>query len=204
MRLLYGTRNQAKVDAMREALLNGRIEIVGPRELGMGPLEVDETGNDPLANARIKAWSYFRAARMPAFSCDSGLYIDGLEESLQPGVHVREVNGRYLDDEQMIEHYSRLARRCGGQCVAQYRNAICLVLDEHAVHEHMGDDISGERFLISCRAHERRREGFPLDSLSVHIGSGRYYLDMGESRVSTTYEGFRAFFERFVPLGPNS
>lgn len=199
MRLLYGTGNQAKIEAMRKALLGTDIEIVSPVELGIVPPTVDEVGNSPLENARIKAWAYFRAARTPSFSCDSGLYIDGLDESLQPGVHVRNVNGRYLDDEHMIEYYSSLARQLGGQCVAQYRNAVCLILDEATVYEHMGDDISGERFIISSRPHEKRRPGFPLDSLSIHITYGKYYFDMDSSRPSPTYRGFRAFFERVLP-----
>lgn len=42
---------------------------------------------------------------MPVFSCDSGLYFDGVhgvQEEIQPGVHVRNVNGRSLLDEDHI------------------------------------------------------------------------------------------------------
>ncbi|MGE5580577.1 MAG: non-canonical purine NTP pyrophosphatase [Bacillota bacterium] len=199
MRILYGTGNQAKLETMRSILADTGIEVVGPDEVGIRLPAVQENGRSPLENARLKAWAYFRAARMPAFSCDSGLYIEGLDDDLQPGTHVRNVGGRKLDDEQMIEYYSGLARSLGGQCVAQYRNAICLILSEDTVYEHMGDDISGVRFLLSSKAHEKRRPGFPLDSISVEIGTGRYYIDMDSAEISSIDEGFRAFFDRFVP-----
>ncbi len=211
MRLLYGTGNPGKIEAMRRALLDLGIEIVAPAEVGVRHPAVDETGRDPLENARLKAHAYYRVARMPVFSCDSGLYIEGLDDSRQPGVHVRNVDGRYLDDEEMIRYYSGIARQCGGRCVARYKNAICLLLDEDTIYEHEGDDISGERFIITSTPHQSRRPGFPLDSLSIHIGSGEYYLDRAALRVTTTYEGFRKFFRRVLtamdpptPISPSN
>ena len=196
MRLLYGTGNPGKIEAMRRALIDVGIAIAAPDEMGVKHPAVDETGRDPLENARLKAWAYFGPARTPVFSCDSGLYIEGLDDSRQPGVHVRNVEGRYLNDEEMIQHYSWIARQRGGRCVARYKNAVCLILDEDTVYEHAGDDISGEKFIISSVPHQKRRPGFPLDSLSIHIGSGQYYMDRPTLRVTTTYEGFREFFKR--------
>jgi XTP/dITP diphosphohydrolase len=198
MRLLYGTGNPGKIESMRRALQGLGIEVVSPAEVGVPHPEVDETGRDPLENARIKARAYYQVARMPVFSCDSGLYIEGLDDSRQPGVHVRNVEGRYLNDEEMIRYYSGIAGQCGGRCVARYKNAICLILDNNTVYEHAGDDISGEKFIISSVPHPKRRPGFPLDSLSIHMSSGDYYMDRDTLRVTTTYEGFREFFKRVL------
>ncbi|MGM9988405.1 MAG: non-canonical purine NTP pyrophosphatase [Bacillaceae bacterium] len=199
MKLVYGTTNQAKLKSMKEYVEAIGIEIIGLNAFSHLQIpSVDETGNDPLENARIKALAYYEVTKMPVFSCDSGLYIEGIEDSLQPGVHVRNVNGQYLDDDQMIAYYSGIAKSYGGQCVAQYKNAICLVLGENEIYEYMGEDISGEKFMIASRSHEKREKGFPLDSLSVEIETGNYYFDIDSSEESSTGEGFRNFFSKVL------
>ncbi|PKM63250.1 MAG: hypothetical protein CVU97_01105 [Firmicutes bacterium HGW-Firmicutes-21] len=196
MTLLYGTGNQAKVEHMNSMLENTDIKIIGLDDLNTVVPKVDETGNDPLENAYIKAMAYYNSFKVPVFSCDSGLYIEGLEDSLQPGVHVRNIGGNYLNDDGMITYYSSLAQNMGGQCFAQYKNAICLIFNESLIFKHMGDDISGNRFIITAKPHPKRRVGFPLDSLTVHIESGKYYYDMEENRSSVMAEGFRNFFAK--------
>lgn len=194
MRFIYGTGNQAKLQFMKDTLSTLPLEIVGMQTVLDAIPNIDESGNDPLENAIIKATAYYDMLRVPVFSCDSGLFIEELDESLQPGVHVRNMNGKYLTDDEMLQYYSSIAKKCGGACHAVYRNAICLIYDEHHTYKYMGDDISGESFLISCTPHSRRRAGFPLDSLSVHIDSGKYYFDLDEECASSTAPGFQNFF----------
>jgi len=44
-------------------------------------------------------------------------------------------------------------------------------------------------------------KGFPLDSLSVHINTGKYYFDVDELKDrSSMDEGFRNFFIRTLEL----
>ena len=73
--------------------------------------------------------AYYQVFKMPVFSCDSGLYFDEVPDEIQPGVHVRNVNGRCLSDDEMIAYYTGLAKQYGN-LTAYYQNAICLVLDE--------------------------------------------------------------------------
>ena len=162
--------------------------------------QVEENGNNPLENAEIKARAYYEAFSMPVFSCDSGLYFDGLEEELQPGTHVRRVNGKELTDEEMREYYASLAREHGGQLVARYRNAIFFIVDDEKCFSSMDEKLNSEPFLIVPKAHERREKGFPLDSLSVDIESGEYYYDIQNKSVDklAVEEGFKAFFEKVL------
>ena len=135
---------------------------------------------------------------MPVFSCDSGLYIDGIPQEEQPGIHVRTVNGRYLSDEEMLEHYSGLARKYG-DLTARYRNAICLVLDEEHIYRAMDKSMESAPFIITSRPHSAiRKKGFPLDSLSVDIRTGKYYYDLEEKELDqvATGDGFLDFFRR--------
>lgn len=199
--LLYGTGNAGKLAAMRGHLAGLPLRIIGLNEITADLPAIDESGNDPLENAKIKALAYHKAIGMPVFSCDSGLYIQGAPEALQPGVHVRNVNGKQLNDEEMIAHYSALAAQLGGNITVQYRNAICLVLSENEVFTHMGDDIAGDVFLLTAKPHPARTPGFPLDSLSVHIETGMYYYDMAAKKdLSRMDEGFCAFFSKALKI----
>lgn len=198
MKLLYGTGNPAKLKYMREMLEGLDLDILGLKDIGVQLDDIDESGNHPLENARIKALAYYRALRTPVFSCDSGLYIEGLNPEEQPGVHVRRVKGKVLSDEEMIAHYSGIAARFGGAVRAVYTNAICLVLDEEHRYEYDGEDIASGPFLIVNEVHPKRDKGFPLDSISIEIATGRYYLDLDSTRKSV-YEdsvgmAYRTFF----------
>lgn len=196
MRVLYGTTNQAKLNSMRRITKRLGIEIIGLKELGLPLPKVEENGKNPLENARIKAECYYKAFGMPVFSCDSGLYFDGLEEELQPGIHTRRVNGKELSDEEMIAYYADLARKHGNQLIGRYRNAICFILDESHVYESMDVSLATESFVLVDMPHENKVPGFPLDSLSVDIKTGKYYYDLEERSVeSEMEEGFYQFFK---------
>ena len=124
MKLLYGTTNEAKLKAMRHALQGSNISIIGLNELNKHVPKVEESGNSPLENAKLKAIAYHAAFKMPVFSCDSGLYFDELPEDKQPGIHVRRVDGKELSDEEMLAYYGSLATRYGGKLTGRYKNAI--------------------------------------------------------------------------------
>lgn len=197
MKILYGTTNAAKLEGMREILKGLDVEIVGLNSIVIENDYISETGNNPLENARIKALEYYKKAGMPVFSCDSGLYIKGLKEEQQPGVYVRRVNGKELTDEEMIGYYGGIAKENGGQVFARYENAICFVLNEEKTYEYQGEEISSEEFIIVDVPHQRRQDGFPLNSLSVEVNSNKYYFDIEKKEKGDKItEGFRAFFKR--------
>ena len=106
MKLLYGTTNNGKLQAMKNALKDFDIELIGLNDLEGEIPQIKEDGATPLENAETKARAYFEAFHMPVFSCDSGLYFDNVPDGVQPGVHVRNVNGKYLSDEEMQEYYT--------------------------------------------------------------------------------------------------
>lgn len=203
MKLLYGTGNLAKVQAMQNRLSELNIELISLADLkkqGFTIPEVPETGSTPLENAVQKAHAYYEAFRMPVFSCDSGLYFEDVPEEVQPGVHVRTVNGVYLTDEQMLEHYTGLVKKYG-RLTARYRNAICLVQDAEHSYEAMNPDMESETFWLTDTPHSSiRREGFPLDSISLDPETGKYFYDLPETSVDqvAVEDGFLTFFENIV------
>lgn len=198
MRLLYATGNPAKITAMQNRLKELGIELAGLRDLDREIPKVVEDGSTPLENARKKALGYYEAFQIPLFSCDSGLYIDGIPEELQPGIHVRTINGKYLTDAEMMEHYSGLAAKYG-DLTARYRNAICLVLDKDHIYQAMEESMASEPFIITSKPHVRRKEGFPLDSLSIDIKTGKYYYDLEGDELDqvAVEDGFLDFFKKY-------
>lgn len=196
MKILYGTTNQAKLESMRRITKSLDLEIIGLKDLNQPLPTVDESGRDPLENAKMKARAYYDVFSMPVFSCDSGLYFDGLEESVQPGTHVRRVNGTELSDEEMIEYYSAMAKEHNDRLIGRYRNAICFIVDDENIFSGMDVSLETESFMLVSTPHEKRVTGFPLDSLSVDIDSGKYYYDLENHSVdqSAIEQGFRNFF----------
>lgn len=198
MKLLYATGNSAKVTAMRNRLSTLEIELIGLKDLNLAIPEVIEDGNTPLENASKKALGYYEAFQMPLFSCDSGLYLDGIPQELQPGIHVRTINGKYLTDAEMMDYYSGLAVKYG-DLTARYRNAICLVLDKKHIYKAMEESMASKPFLITSKPHPRRKEGFPLDSLSIDIRTGKYYYDLEKDELDqvAVEDGFLEFFKKY-------
>lgn len=183
MTILYGTGNPAKLGAMKKRLETLHMEIIGLKDLNRDIPDVKETGNTPIENARLKAIAYYEAFQMPVFSCDSGLYFDNVPDDVQPGVHVRNVNGRKLSDAEMLSYYSGLAKKYG-DLTARYKNAICFVMDKDRIYESMDPSLESEKFIISSKPHKNGivKKGFPLDCLSVDIKTGKYYYDLAEEK----------------------
>lgn len=203
MRLIYGTGNAAKLHVMREALCGLPLEVVGLSEIApLSVLTIRENGDSPLENARIKARAYFAALGEPVFSCDSGLYFDGLPAELQPGVHARRVNGKTLTDAEMIAYYGGLARRYG-TLRARYQNGICLITANGTEICCEDDSLCSAWFGISETPHAGWLEGFPIDSLSVRLSDGTPYLELGDEykQMICDLSGYRTFFEKLLQEG---
>ena len=205
MELLYGTTNKAKLESMRRISKILGIEIIGLNDILARPEfaqtklpEIDESGKNPLENAKIKAMAYFKTFGIPVFSCDSGLYFEEVSENQQPGTHVRRIGGKELSDSEMISYYGNLAASHGGKLTGKYKNAICLVLSENEVFSSMDSSLEIEPFYLVSKPHEKIVSGFPLDALSVEIESGKYFQDLDQNLAvdkKTIEEGFSQFFK---------
>ncbi len=200
-KLLYATGNPAKFSAMQRRLAPLGIKLQSLDELkrmGVALPAVEENGETPLENARIKAMAYYEAFRIPVFSCDSGLYFEGLAKEKQPGAHVRSLNGITLSDEQVRQRMIDLVNEYG-TLTAYYKHAICLVTGPGCICEAMDESTESKRFFITDKPHSDVNRGFPIDSLSVDIASGTYYYDLpaGEIDKLAVEEGVLRFFEKY-------
>lgn len=198
MKLLYRTKNKAKLKSMKRIVQSLDIEIIGLHELDCPIPFIDENGANPLENAVIKAKQLYEIFQIPVFSCDSGLFFKNLDDRLQPGTHIRRVNGKELTDEEMIIYYSNLASLHHDQLIGYYQNAICFIYDKEHIYKSMDASLSTEPFLLVSQPHFKKVAGFPLDCLSVDIHSKQYFYDLKDKTVdqSAIEIGFKNFFEK--------
>jgi XTP/dITP diphosphohydrolase len=82
-KIVIATHNAGKLREMRELLAPYGVEAVSAGELGLA--EPEETGQDFMSNALIKARAAAKAATLPAFADDSGLCVDALD--CAPGIY---------------------------------------------------------------------------------------------------------------------
>ena len=209
IQIIYGTGNPAKLLGMKRWLADLPVTIIGLKEaaeaFGKEPPVVEELGETPLENAKLKAWAYYDCFQIPVFSCDSGLYLWNyatgqlLPKELQPGVCVRGRGENRYTDEELIAHYTGLVKKYG-PIMAKYQNVISMVVSEKQYFESADESLWGEAFLLTDVPHPKRIPGFPLDSISLEIKTGKYYYDLeGDSQdVVAAQSGFQKFFGNII------
>lgn len=172
--IIFGTTNKAKVDQLRSALKPIEVNVVGITR----KLDVDEDGNSALENARKKALAYAVDNNSAVLSMDNALFLEGLNEDNQPGVHVRRISGNdRLSDEEMLEYYSELIESLGGDIGGHWEYAFVLAKPSGELKESIL--LSPRRFVSVVSLN--RVEDYPLEAIQIDPDSGKYIADMGKN-----------------------
>ena len=105
--IIFATSNASKGKRFEKQLLEHGIKTLTLKDLDLN-IDVEENGTTAIENARIKARECYRLTNKPSMGMDDTLYLEGVDEDKQPGLFVRRVNGKNLNDEEMIEQYLNL------------------------------------------------------------------------------------------------
>lgn len=193
--LTVGTSNQQKVGFFR-TLMEGLPVMVQGCDPSLKPPE--ETGSDPIGNALQKLDFYGRYYDN-VICADSGLYFADLPENdpRQPGLHVRSPFGKRLDDEETIAYYAQLVHSLGGAMTAYYLDGTAMRLNGQTyTFLPTKEELLSTAFTLTDTPCEARRQGWPLDSLSVDY-RGIPFLSperQGNAQVAWSYQPrLRAF-----------
>lgn len=131
-RVLVASTNHGKLAEISSALSFEGWEFVTVQELGVEPLDVEETGDTFLANARLKAHAYAEAFGMAALADDSGLEVDVLGGA--PGVRSAryavgecELPRHDVDQANNARLLAELEEVPAAQRTARFRSVIVLV-----------------------------------------------------------------------------
>ena len=182
MKVLIGTTNVSKRERFSALLADKKVEIVSPEQCNIKD-EPEESGKTPEENARLKAAFY--GQHFDIVICnDSGLYFKELpiDDPRQPGLNIRTPMGKKrLSDEEMISYYTGLIRTLGGKVEAFYLDGVA-VLCSKQIYTFMDQESALQKsFYMVDTPSEKRREGWPLDSLSISKKTGRYFVDRRDS-----------------------
>lgn len=164
MKYLFATTNKAKIRYYANKLQENGIDIVTLDDLNI-TIDVEETGNDPVENALIKAETYFNITKLPTIAIDDGLYLNDIPDNIQPGTFVRRVNGKRLNDQEMLDYYIDLVNKYGhdGYLDGYFLKGIAIFYENnHYTYEYKSDTT-----LIN-KTSSKFIEGYPLSSLQYH------------------------------------
>ena len=183
MKVLFATTNPAKVKKYKKPLEEKGIELITIKDLDF-KLKIDENGRNAIENAYIKAKAYYDATKITTIGMDNCLFIEKLPEEKQPGTHVRRINGKELNDDEMIEYYTNLVKQYGGKLTAKwvYGMVIC---SEKETKEHSW---SKSNFYLVDKPCQKRNPGYPLDSISVMPENNKYWLELTEEEKKKSQE----------------
>jgi 8-oxo-dGTP diphosphatase len=151
---------------------NTKFEIIGLGDLKIGN-EVEENGVTPEENAIKKAKEYSRLTKYITIADDTGLFLEGVEEKLQPRSYVRRINGKTLNDEEMIIYYTNLIKNHGGKVQGTWIKSIAVATDgqvfvyNYNVKKNFVEEVNS-----------KRNKGFPLDSISITPEYNKYTVDL--------------------------
>lgn len=176
-KVLFATGNESKAKRFEDGLLKNNIEIVTIKDIEK-KIDVEETGKNAIENALIKARAYANICDFPVFAMDDNLYIEGIPEDKQPGMYVRRVNGKRLNDEEMIEYYSNLAHVYGenGRLTSRWVYAIAVI--NNGIESTY--TWSKENFFIVDKPSDKINPGYPLNTISVNKKLNKYFTDITE------------------------
>ena len=98
-KILFATGNETKAKRFSKGLQEKGIEVITLKDINT-EIEVEENGKDAIENAVLKAKAYSKVVDIPVFAMDDNLYLENVPEENQPGMYVRRVNGKRLNDEE--------------------------------------------------------------------------------------------------------
>ena len=183
--VLFATGNPTKAKRFSKGLKEKEIEVVTLNDIDT-EIEIEENGKDAIENALIKARAYSKVVDIPVFAMDDNLYLENVPEDKQPGMYVRRVNGKRLNDDEMIEHYNNLVKEYGtdGKLTCRWVYGMAVI----------NNDIestytwSKEDFYMVDTQSDKINPGYPLNSISINKKLNKYFTEITEEEKAILQE----------------
>ena len=184
-KILFATGNETKAKRFSKGLEPKGIEVISLKDIDC-KLDVEENGSSAIENALIKARACYEATGMTTIAMDDNLYFENVPEDKQPGLFVRRVNGKTLTDEEMINHYTKMAKEYGteGKITARWEYGMALIKEG----KEYTYSWSKEDFYIVDTPTDKINPGYPLNSISINKKFNKYFTDMTEEDKNKVQE----------------
>lgn len=174
--IVFATGNQSKAKRFSKGLLEKEIELLSLKDLDI-ELEIQENGQNAIENALIKARACYEKTHMPSIGMDDTLYIENVPEDKQPGLYVRRINGKVLNDDEMLEYYTNLVKQYGTDgklnCKWIYGLACINENGEESTYTWCKDN-----FYMVDTLSNKINPGYPLNSISKYKVIDKYFTDV--------------------------
>ncbi|MFZ1249995.1 MAG: non-canonical purine NTP pyrophosphatase [Candidatus Microsaccharimonas sp.] len=193
--IIYGTTNPAKVSQIKSVLEPLGFEVKSLADFDI-TISVEEDGKTAEENARKKSIEYAKALNAKVLSMDAALYFNDLSEEQQPGLHVRRINKvERASDDELLSHYTSLAKKMGEKIDAYWRYAFALSQpDGECVSTHFDTP----RTFVSVPS-STVIEGYPLESIQIDPATGKYISEMSKDETAAFWkESIGRQLEEFV------
>lgn len=173
MKLLFATNNPAKVKKFAEGLKQKGIELISLKDIDI-KIPIEENGKNAIENAHIKAKAYYDVTKIPTIGMDNNLFIENLSQEKQPGTHVKRINGKELNDEEIIEYYTNMVKEKGEKLIAKWVYGL-VIYNETGSNEYTWS--KGPYYFID-KPSKQRNPGYPLDSISIVPEYNKYLVEL--------------------------
>lgn len=177
IKVLFATGNETKAKRFSKGLEERGIEVITLKDIDVN-IDVEENGKDAIENALIKARAYSNVIDIPVFAMDDNLYLENVPLDKQPGMYVRRVNGKRLNDEEMIEHYTNMVKEYGinGKLVCRWVYGMAVINDgKESTYTWSKDD-----FYMVDKPSNKVDPGYPLNTISINKKINKYFTDITE------------------------
>lgn len=177
VKVLFATENETKAQRFSKGLQERGIDVITLKDINT-KIEVEENGKDAIENALIKARAYSKNVSIPVFAMDDNLYLENVPEEKQPGMYVRRVNGKRLNDEEMIEYYTNLVKSYGvdGKLTCRWVYGIAVINNGQETTYSW----SKEDFYMVDKPSNKINPGYPLNTISINKKLNKYFTDITE------------------------
>ena len=182
MKVLIATKNKGKIEKYSSILKKIGLDFYTLNDISLD-IEIDENGNTTTENAIIKARGYFEKVNTPVLADDSGLIIDKLPPEKQPGIYVKRHNGKELNDEEILNLYSKEIEEVGGESTGAFVISIAIIDENGNIHT---KETKHKRLFVS-RPDTNRIPGYPLSSL-VYDKETNMYMTEKKKKGIKVYE----------------
>ena len=184
-KVLFATGNETKAKRFSKGLQEKGIEVITLKDID-AEIEVEENGKDAIENAIIKAKAYSNIVNIPVFAMDDNLYLENVPEEKQPGMYVRRVNGKRLNDDEMIEHYTNLVKLYGidGKLTCRWVYGMAVINNG----KESTYTWSNEDFYMVEKPSNKINPGYPLNTISINKKLNKYFTEITEEDKALLHE----------------
>ena len=176
--VVFATNNPSKVKRFAHGLLNEGVELLCLKDLGL-VLNVDENGQSVIENALIKARACYKLTHKSVIGMDDTLYMEGVPADHQPGLFVRRIHGKALNDEELLDYYINIVKEYGVEgkvnCKWVYGLAVINENGEESVYTWSKDNF----YMVDVPS-AIKNPGYPLNSISKYKAIDKYFTDVSE------------------------